>query len=363
MEFIKKKNLTDKLASQRLLSGLEELKSDLGETKNKSFVFRGQPDSGFELHPKAFRLKETEEASKIFPLTSRFMECFDHDRKEAISGLVHRPFEEFTQSEWFHRICEITIFVMQYNYSIANYIQPNQEKFDEETRKLHKLNPMLYWGAEKTFQRFFYYNLSNSVGRFSRDGTILNYTMIDDNLTGFEESRPQHYGIRTAALDFTYDPYIALFFSIQDKKYIEQYKPQNVSVYAYKQIQESGNNLIIIKHGNKQVENERIIRQKGLFISAQYPCSFYFMQKRWTSVEDYIYFQHHLGNFEILKYDIPVSYYDQLKTIVDAKGYTQSPPAGSWRVEESWLEAAVTLKRCSPSHSLDERPHGCQDKH
>lgn len=42
---------------------------------------------------------------------------------------------------------------------------------------------------------------------------------------------------------------------------------------------------------------------------------------------------------------------------------TQRPPAGSWRVEESWLEAGVILKKCSPSHSLDERPHGCQDKH
>ncbi len=37
--------------------------------------------------------------------------------------------------------------------------------------------------------------------------------------------------------------------------------------------------------------------------------------------------------------------------------------AGSWRVEESWLEAAVILKKCSPSHLLDERPHDCPNRH
>lgn len=323
MEFIKKKSLTDNLAPQKLLGGLEELKADLENLRNKSFIFRGQADSRFELHPKAFRLEEPGKATEGFPLTSKFMECFDHGHKEAIGGLVHKSFQEFSQSEWFHRICEITLFVMQYNYNIASYIQLNQEKFDEKIQESYRLNPIPYWSAEDTFQRFFYHNLFNSVGRIGLDGTILNYTMIDDKITEFDESRPQHYGVHTAALDFTYDPCIAFFFSIYDRKHIEQKKPQYVSVYAYKQIQESLNNPIIIKHRHEQVENERITRQKGLFISIQYPCSFYFVQKRWPSIEDYIRFQHHFGNFEILKYDIPVSYYDQLKDTANAEGYNK----------------------------------------
>lgn len=43
--------------------------------------------------------------------------------------------------------------------------------------------------------------------------------------------------------------------------------------------------------------------------------------------------------------------------------YLNYTPAGSWRVEESWLEAGVILKKCSPSHSLDEHPHDCPNKH
>jgi hypothetical protein len=47
------------------------------------------------------------------------------------------------------------------------------------------------------------------------------------------------------------------------------------------------------------------------------------VQKRWPFVEDYIRFHHHFGNFETLKYDVPVSYYDQLKVAVNAEGYKE----------------------------------------
>lgn len=88
-----------------------------------------------------------------------------------------------------------------------------------------------------------------------------------------DESLPQHYGIPTACLDWTYNPYIAIYFALQNI-------PTNathISIFAYQEIQE--NDLIMIKEG-KPDKNPRLRAQQEVLISIVPACIFYFCNNR-----------------------------------------------------------------------------------
>src|SRR5690606_24795503 len=120
-----------------------------------------------------------------------------------------------------------------------------------------------------------------------------------------------------AMLDWTRNPLISIFFAFQ---YIPP-GTQYVSIYAYKQLNDSKNNPVIIKYGHGEVENIRIRNQEGVFTVLQYPCTYYFVRKHWPSLDDY--FSHSSGNFELIRYDIPVSYKDNLNNLARSAGYTK----------------------------------------
>jgi FRG domain len=315
VEFIKKKTLIDdQFKGKKLITNLHEMMGELKALQNESYIFRGQPNSNFTLHPKAFRPEEIEKIRKDFSISLE--NCSDAFKKN-ISGWLGQPFEQLHTNEWFRRIYEITLFIMQYSRNIANYILPRKEKFDKRTIDLHTLNPPEYWASISTLERFLDYNLKNLIAFTDLNGNVLKYTSIDDILTGFDESRSQHYGVQTAMLDWTLNPSIAIFFALQNIPDNAQY----VSIYAYKQIRDSKENPIVIKSSPEEVENTRIINQEGVFTCIQYPCSFYFVRKHWPRIDDY--FAHSSENFKLIKYDIPLSYNQHLDNIVKVEGYTR----------------------------------------
>jgi hypothetical protein len=281
--------------------------------QNKAYIFRGQPNSNFYLLPNAFRADMARRIPPGFPTSSWTAWCNSQAIQDTVSLYLDKT---HIGSVWVRRISELTFYVMQYNYSLSTYVKQYPEKFDSATLEMYQLRPPAFWEAEKTFQYLFEHGLNLSIGRITLDGQVINYSAINEELAGYDESLPQHYGIPTAALDWTYNPYIAIFFALQNI-------PPGVShfsIYAYKTISDDKSNPIGIEFGHPKCRNLRIERQEGLFTRFRYACLYYFFHGTWPNIETYIPLSY--GNFELIKFNVPVCQAEYLIKILDEKGIT-----------------------------------------
>lgn len=73
----------------------------------------------------------------------------------------------------------------------------------------------------------------------------------------------QHYGLKTALLDITKNPFIAMLFMISDS--IKEYKEP--TLYLFKINDNVSDNLSLFSEVRKSHTNERIIAQKGAFLN------------------------------------------------------------------------------------------------
>lgn len=73
----------------------------------------------------------------------------------------------------------------------------------------------------------------------------------------------QHYGLKTALLDITKNPYIAMLFMLNDS--ISEYKEP--TLYLFKINDNVSDNLSLFSEVRKSHTNERIIAQKGAFLN------------------------------------------------------------------------------------------------
>lgn len=208
---------------------------------------------------------------------------------------------------------------MQYNYYFGKFFSVNQEKFDAHSHQLNKLRPASNWAEEKTFHEFFCRNLQNALIFISLDGgKILKNAVFEEVFTGLDESFPQHYSFPTTGLDWTYNPYVSLHFAT-DKI------PENAthfSVYACKLLHSGNQNPLILKYGHPEIENPRIKNQEGVFICIQSACQFYFNYGVWPSIENYLLASQ--GNFELIKYEIPICYKEECRKLLEEMGITHS---------------------------------------
>lgn len=220
-------------------------------------------------------------------------------------------------SLWVSRLCNLTIYSMKYNYSLAQHVKDNPEKFDPKTIEMYEMRPPAYWETEKTFLDLFSYLLELSIGRIGLDFKILNYSKINEELAAYDETLPQHYGVSTAALDWTRNPLIAIYFAIEKIPS----DATSFSVYVFREINCNINNPFSLDNGNAECQNIRIQRQEGLFIRFKYASLYYFVHGNWPSMETYL----PLGknNFELIKYSIPVCHVPYFKNILDEKGITK----------------------------------------
>lgn len=289
----------------KILDELELLKS-------QGYIFRGQPSSDFLLIPNAFRSNSIATFSSYFPDNQQWRYC------DSLRGVVNLWVPEVSiESTWVHRIFELTVYIMQYNYLLAKYVQEHLKDFDNRTLNMYKLRNLYFWTTEKTFIYLFEYGLQSSIGRIGADGEIIQYSTINEEIAGYDDSLPQHYGVSTAAFDWTRNPYIAIYFALQNIPNEAKY----FSIYAYKEISFSPINPFSIEYGNEDCNNPRIKAQEGLFLRFKYPCLFYFFHGSWPSMKTYESLRK--GNFELLSYNIPISEKKSLLEILNKKQITK----------------------------------------
>lgn len=200
-------NTIEILKSSELISELDVL------AQQKDVLYRGQPDKNFFLIPSALRQDVIQERLKKFPATGCYEQwCSSNEFRE----LIPPPFpKEYINSLHVGRIRELTFYTIHYNYFLAKHVHENQDKFDNKTLKMYELRPASYWESKETFFYFFQSMFNLSISRETLGGEILNYSVINEELAAYDESLPQHYDTQTAAMDFTRNPYKAIYFALK----------------------------------------------------------------------------------------------------------------------------------------------------
>lgn len=95
---------------------------------------------------------------------------------------------------------------------------------------------------------------------------IINYvSMSESNIAERETNLSvlQHYGLKTALLDITKNPYIAMLFMLREN--IDEYR--SPTLYLFKINDQEFDNPTLFSEVRKSHTNERIIAQKGAFLN------------------------------------------------------------------------------------------------
>lgn len=95
---------------------------------------------------------------------------------------------------------------------------------------------------------------------------IINYVSMSESNIAERESNLsvlQHYGLKTALLDITKNPYIAMLFMLREN--IDEYR--SPTLYLFKINDQEFDNPTLFSEVRKSHTNERIIAQKGAFLN------------------------------------------------------------------------------------------------
>lgn len=272
------------------------------------------------LRPNSFRPESIRKISKEYPATEKFHKWFNKPEiKKLTCDYLSLPKGNLNlwQNHHINQIKHLTLYILQYNYYLAKYVEQCPQLFDSITLREQKLCPKEHWTREETFMQFFEYVFRFSIGRIKLNGEVMNYSKINEDLTGFDETLPQHYGVPTACLDGTKNPYVDLFFAIQN---IPTHVSQ-ISIIAYKEFQATSKTPFVIKHPNSQCINPRVINQDGIFICMKYACHYYFDNGSWPCMENFV--TKGKNNYEIIKYIINTREVEYLREILLKQGITK----------------------------------------
>lgn len=292
------------------------LRLNLLDQKKGVYIYRGQPDKDFILIPSAFRQCVIDQRSRNFPAEKSYERWFSS--KEFRELLPPQFRKKYENNLHVRRIKELVFYTMHYNYFFAEHVHENQDQFDDETLRMYMSRDKSFWARRETFFDLFQYIFEPSIARVTLDGNIINYSSINEELAAYDESLPQHYDTQTAAIDFTRNPYKAIYFALKNIPY----QATHFSVYAYRQLDDSEKNPIKVQFGNEKCINSRIIPQEGLFIRFKSACLYYFDNGRWPSVEDYIPLSENA--FELIKFNVPHTEAPELRRILNQKCITDS---------------------------------------
>ncbi|MDP1574368.1 MAG: FRG domain-containing protein [Coxiellaceae bacterium] len=326
----------DLLDGRKNFITLDSFFNEIDRLRQFGFIFRGQSDSDFLLQPKVFRKKDLHKIEELFGNLAK--NCVNWMKSDSYKDIVKmiRYAEDAIHYPDVVIIYKITMFKMQYNYFLSKHVERYPSKFDDVTRKMYEMKKPEYWLKEETFLCCFRHELDSSTTLISLDDKILKNGMTCEEMAGYDESLPQHYDTPTAALDWSYDPRVALYFSIEDLT------ASSFSIYAYKEIANNRYNPIEVMYSNPGCMNERIIKQKGLFTRFRYACSYYYSHQEWPAIDFYVK-SHRKGNFELIKFDLPLSYKNDIKNLLEKNGITKKSLGFAEEVNDAFARECVIL--------------------
>jgi hypothetical protein len=310
----------------------------------KQYIFRGQSNIKYKLEPYAFRKTVLQKRLEDFPVNSEEIKTwFTHDRiRASVKGWLKIDINQSQNLPWkIERIFNIYIHIMRYNYFLSEYLSGHLEKrpqiISSQDKSFLSQRPKAFWAEKETFIWIIENSFSRWIECRGLDGKILIESCPDQDLiTGMDETFPQHYDLPTAALDWTYNPYKALYFALGKNNQVFDKEKQiyrcteleasHFYIFAYRQLKRE-NSPIYIKDKSSFISNPRVEAQEGTFTYFSKICSFYLLKNRFPLIEDYDNLINEIDpSFELIKFSVKadISNRDFFRKVLIEKGINES---------------------------------------
>jgi hypothetical protein len=246
--------------------------------KNEGYVFRGHANAIWYPTPSVFRSAGQRYLTNKYPIKDNIYNWYFSNEVKKIVELWTKVKIDKLIPPGIRRIFDLYAFILKYNYCLNKFVIKNPDAAFTPN-DLTVIIPQRDWSSEQTFIDFISNTMHTWLSIYNLDGSLISKGIPYEELTIVEESFPQHYGLPTAALDFSKNPLISLYFALQ-KNYSCFF-----SVYGYKQLETNDAPSIIIE--NKNHKNTRAIKQQGCFVYFTKPCSHYVHKNKYPSLIDY----------------------------------------------------------------------------
>jgi hypothetical protein len=276
----------------------DTLIKELQYLKNKDgYHFRGHRDAlNWKLTPQIFREGELDKYIKKTYQSEPFINTFDfktliewfhcNELQEFVSHFLknNMPYQHFPLP--IKRLFQLGAFLLKYNYFLSLYIKNvNDFDFDDETKRILSIHNPADWGTKEKFIGFIQYSLPKIFTLTGLDGNVIQKANLDNIITGYDQTYPQHYDFPTAALDFSFNFYVAIYFALNSGDTNNTSKC--FSIYAYKEMQNLENSpVFILQDRSILLKNIRATNQEGTFIFFNQPCSYFLEHGCFPSVDD-----------------------------------------------------------------------------
>ncbi|AMV12897.1 FRG domain protein [Legionella pneumophila] len=187
---------------------------------------------------------------------------------------------------------------MRYNHSLHLFVKNNPNNVSKQDAASFLLRDAEYWRQETTFQQMFERYLPTIINRHSfKDGALIQQANPYEDLAAVDETLPQHYGIPTAALDWSYNFYVAIHFALGKES---EQNSKFLALCALKILDPKS--PIKMLDRNIHTENIRAERQEGTFSYFSHPCSFFLQNRALPSLN---YFsQRYKNRLEICRFEL-----------------------------------------------------------
>jgi len=255
--------------------------AQLEELKEEGFIFRGHESFKYTLTPNASRDNTLARMKHEFGIDSGIINRWFKNKfimehvNTWVPGLKITP----SSRQVLDRLLNYCLYLMRYNHSLNLFVQNNPSRVSQKDRDTILERSLEYWKSEETFHHLFSSYFPRLIRRYHLDGTLMQDANPFEDLASVDETLPQHYDTPTAALDWTFNYNVAIYFAVGKNEIKEKF----LTIYALK-IHDSNLSPIHMMDKNIHVENIRAKRQEGTFTYFTKPCSFYIEQGHFPSI-------------------------------------------------------------------------------
>ncbi|HAT1884370.1 TPA: FRG domain-containing protein, partial [Legionella pneumophila] len=264
-----------------MTANIRTIISTLEQLSLEGYVFRGHEDFRYQLTPSAFRTHSIVQMEKDFNIHPTILdEWFNSKEIKKIIASWYSPNSVHLQHPAIYLLKEWCLYIMHYNHSLHLFVKNNPDNVSEQDAASFLLRDAEYWRQETTFQQMFERYLPTIINRRSlKDGAFIQRANPYEELAAVDETLPQHYGIPTAALDWSYNFHVAIHFALGNES---EQNSKFLALYALKTLDLQSPIKMLAR--NIHTENIRAERQEGTFSYFSHPCSFFLQNRAFPSL-------------------------------------------------------------------------------
>jgi hypothetical protein len=236
-------------------------------------AFRGRESFMFNLLPSAFRPATISSMKRLFNAGNNAIHKWyqSEEIKEHIDLWVPGVRLDPNAIIIINRLLDYCLYLMILNHSVNVFSQNNHSRISENDRETLQLRSIEFWRDEKTFRHLFTSYFPQIIQGHDLRGRLIQNANPFEDLTGIDESLPQHYGSPTAAPDLSYNTLVAIHFGLGSFDATSGF----LTIYALKIDDDATDAPIKFIDKSMYVKNISAERQEGTFSYFTKPCSFF----------------------------------------------------------------------------------------